>query len=55
MLATMEQASDAEEPDYPYEMTKLEICGDVSDALRAKLDAGSSPIEYWSHLEGFTR
>ena len=55
MLATMEQTSEAGETDYPYEMTKLEVCGNVSPALREKLDAGSSPIEYWNHLDGFTR
>jgi quinol monooxygenase YgiN len=55
MLATMEQTSDSGETDYPYVMTKLEVCGNVSDALRAKLDAGDSPIEYWNHIDGFTR
>ena len=58
MLATMEQVSDSEEaekPDYPYEMDKLEVCGNISDALRKKLDKGESTIEYWNHLNGFTR
>ena len=58
MLATMEQVAESEsqeEPDYPYEMTKLEILGPVSKALKERLDAGGSPIEYWDHLDGFTR
>ena len=58
MLATMEQVSEsevAEKPDYPYEMDKLEVCGDISDALRVKLDAGESPIEYWGFIDGFRR
>ena len=58
MLATMEQVSDAEEvekPDYPYEMTKLEVCGNISDALRERLDAGGSNIVYYRHIDGFTR
>ena len=55
MLATMSQTSDEDEkPDYPYEMTKLEVLGNVSDELRERLDSGDSPIEYWSHLAGFT-
>ena len=56
MLATMEQVSESEEkPDYPYEMDKLEVLGNISNALKAKLDEGESPIEYWSYLNGFTR
>lgn len=58
MLATMEQVSDseeAEEPDYPYDMIKMEVCGNLSDALRKRLDAGKSTIEYYNHINGFTR
>ena len=58
MLATMEQVVEsevAEKPDYPYKMDKLEVCGDISDALRVKLDAGESPIEYWGFIDGFRR
>mgnify|MGYP001281439858 CR=1 FL=1 len=35
--------------------TPLEVCGNISDALRKKLDKGESTIEYWNHLNGFTR
>ena len=58
MLATMEEVSEAEEaekPDYPYEMIKLEVCGNISDALRERLDAGGSNIIYYRHFDGFTR
>ena len=58
ILATMEQVSEPEDeskPDYPYVMDRLEVLGNVSDALKKKLDAGDSPIEYWSFLNGFTR
>lgn len=58
MLATMEQVSEAEEteePDYPYDMIKLEVCGNISNALRQRLDAGKSRIEYYNHIDGFTR
>ena len=58
MLATLKKVSESEseeEPDYPYEMTKLEVLGNVSDELKERLDAGKSPIEYWGHLNGFTR
>ena len=58
ILATLQEvdASEvAEEPDYPYEMTKIEVCGPVSDALKARLDKGKSPIEYWTRINGFTR
>ena len=58
MLATMEQVSESdvsEKPDYPYEMDKLEVCGDISNALRVKLDAGESPIEYWGFIDGVRR
>ena len=49
------ESESEEEPDYPYEMTKLEVLGNVSDELKERLDAGKSPIEYWGHLNGFTR
>lgn len=55
LLAYYERASEAPETDYPYDTTKVEVCGNVSDALRARLDAGKSPIEYYGHLGGFTR
>jgi hypothetical protein len=58
MLATMGQVSEAEqaeEPDYPYDMIKLEVCGNVSDELRQRLDKGKSTIEYYNHIDGFTR
>ena len=55
LLAQLEQASGGEEPDYPYVMTRLEVCGNISAALRKRLDAGSSPITYYDHFDGFTR
>ena len=58
MLATLKKVSASEseeEPDYPYEMIKLEVLGNISDELRERLDSGKSTIEYWSHLNGFTR
>ena len=58
MLSTLKKVSESEseeEPDYPYEMKKLEVLGNISNELRERLDAGKSPIEYWSHLNGFTR
>ena len=55
LLAYYERASEAGETDYPYDTTRVEVCGNVSDALRERLDAGKSPIEYYGHLGGFTR
>ena len=58
ILATMERTSEAEsveEPDYPYEMIKMEVCGEISDALRARLNSGKTKIEYYRRFEGFTR
>jgi hypothetical protein len=58
MLATMEQVSEseeAEEPDYPYDMVKMQVCGKLTDALRKRLDAGKSKIEYYNYIDGFTR
>lgn len=58
MLATMEQVSEseeAEEPDYPYDMVKMQVCGKLTAALRKRLDAGKSKIEYYNYIDGFTR
>ena len=58
MLATMGQVAEAEEveePDYPYEMIKIDVCGNVSDALRARIDSGNSKIDYYRRIEGYTR
>lgn len=56
LLAYMERAAQSDEtPDYPYDTTKVEVLGDVSDALRKRLDAGTSPIEYFARFEGFSR
>lgn len=58
MLATMGEVAETkavEEPDYPYEMDRIEVCGNVSDALRERLDAGKSKVEYYSYIGGYTR
>ena len=54
MGATSESESD-ENPDYPYQITKLEVLGNVSGELREKLAAGDSPVDYWTYLDGFIR
>ena len=51
MGATSESESD-ENPDYPYQITKLEVLGNVSGELREKLDAIDSPVDYWTYLDG---
>jgi quinol monooxygenase YgiN len=58
MLATMGQVAEAEEveePDYPYDMIKIDIFGNASDALRERLDAGKSKIDYYNYIDGYTR
>ena len=56
LLAYIERGSGGEEtPDYPYDTTRLEVCGNVSDALRRRLDAGVTEIAYYRHFDGFTR
>ena len=55
LLAYYERPSEAGETGYPYDTTKVEVCGNVSAALRERLDAGKSPIEFFHHLGGFTR
>jgi|TARA_B110000908_G_C10083787_1_gene370817 hypothetical protein len=49
------ETEEAEEPDYPYGMIKIKISGNVSDALRERLDAGKSKIEYYNYVAGYTR
>ena len=58
MLTTLGKVADTEEveqPDYPYEMIKLEVAGNISDALRKRLDAGPSDVVYYHRFDGFTR
>ena len=42
-------------PPYPYTLDRMEVLGNVSDALRKRLDSGESKPEYFTHLEGFSR
>lgn len=61
LLASLERESEAAddddngEVDYPFEITRMEVCGDVSDALRMRLDSGRTPIEYFDRFDGFSR
>ena len=55
LLADLERAGDGETPDYPYEMTRLEVCGNISAALRKRLDSGATEVSYYDHFAGFTR
>lgn len=56
LLAYIERGSGGQEkPDYPYHTTRVEVCGNVSDALRERLDAGGTDIAYYRRFDGFTR
>ena len=48
-------AGDTFKPPYPYTVDKLEILGNVSDALRKRLDSGESSPQYFNHFDGFSR
>lgn len=59
MMATLKDVEESgehtEDTDYPYEMVKTEICGKVSPELRKMMGSGKSAVEYYSHIDGFTR
>ena len=48
-------AGDRFNPPYPYTMDKLEVLGNVSEALRERLNSGESKPHFFDHFEGFTR
>ena len=59
MMATYKALDESDEhtkeTDYPYEMIKTQVCGKVSEELKKIMTKGKSPIEYYTHIEGFTR
>ena len=59
MMATYKALDESDEhtkeTDYPYEMIKTQVCGKVSEELKKIMNKGKSPIEYYTHIEGFTR
>ena len=36
-------------------MTRLEVCSNISAALRKRLDSGATEVSYYDHFAGFTR
>ena len=56
LLAYLERGSgDGTPPDYPYVTTRLEVCGNISAALKKRLDGGATEVSYYDHFAGFTR